>query len=498
MWIVGHGHGLVAASASVAGTALVIDTAGATSADPPIRQLVHLVSVAEITDPLLENQITQIGWTAADALAADHDLTVTELAGNVVPAVQGRRNSETFAIPPGPAGPSGDSVRLALVRMGRNRRPGSPLPDYRLTLAGNLLAWLPTEGLDGDTAQPARPEVVLAQQPVPPATNVVWWRWRRRLLGAEGQETAFTITPERYSAIDRLPDGTFVVDYDGGDGATLRFGDGTFGTLPQRGSVFQVTYRIGGGTRGNVAPDTVTALSPAASALVRAATNPFPAAGGGDAETAQQVRDRAPEQFRARPLRIVKPIDYEQAARGLPWVQAAGTTFHWTGSWLTVFTAADPRASEEVTVDEHTQLFDLLSRRRLAGYESYVLAPHYVSLDLIVTVCAQPDRFKGDVEAAVALRLSAGRLPDGTTGFFHPDRRSFGTPLERSALEAAVQDAAGVDGVVSVRYRWRGALSGFADLPDRLDVAANDILRVDNDPSQPEHGSIRVIVEGGK
>ena len=86
----------------------------------------------------------------------------------------------------------------------------------------------------------------------------------------------------------------------------------------------------------------------------------------------------------------------------------------------------------------------------------------------------------------------------GTTRFFHPDRFTFGTALERSALEAAVQEVPGVSGVLSVLFRRRGVIPSFITLPQALPIARNEILRVDNDPSRPERGSIRVRVKGGK
>ena len=43
----------------------------------------------------------------------------------------------------------------------------------------------------------------------------------------------------------------------------------------------------------------------------------------------------APEAFRAVTYRAVRPEDYAEAAERLPWVQRAGATFRWTGSWLT-------------------------------------------------------------------------------------------------------------------------------------------------------------------
>src|SRR5262249_30977697 len=151
-----------------------------------------------------------------------------------------------------------------------------------------------------------------------------------------------------------------------------------------------------------------------------------------------------------------------------------------------------------ITLEQHLELIDLLNRRRLAGYECYTPDPNYTALDLIVRVCAQHDAFRNNVEAAVLGRLNPGRQPDHTRGFFDPDNFSFGTPLERSALEAAIQRTPGIAGVIAITYRDRHRQRGYLDLPDVLTVGRDRIVRVDNDPNAPEHGSLRVIVEGGK
>src|SRR6202042_759238 len=129
----------------------------------------------------------------------------------------------------------------------------------------------------------------------------------------------------------------------------------------------------GGGSAGNVPADTIVRVEPGQAQPVSAVTNPFAASGGADAEPPPQRRARRPQAFRARRLRAVRPGDYVAAARSEPWVLQAGTTFRWTGSWLTVFTTADPALREDLTIAELQQLSDLLNRRRLAGYESYVL-----------------------------------------------------------------------------------------------------------------------------
>ncbi len=190
--------------------------------------------------------------------------------------------------------------------------------------------------------------------------------------------------------------------------------------------------------------------------------------------------------------------DYQNAAQTLPWVQRAGTAFRWTGSWLTVFTTPDPLDSEALTVPQHIQLIDLLNRYRLAGYESYVSPPRYISLDLRIQVCARPDVFRGDVEAALLVALGASRQRDGQTGFFHVERSTFGVSLERSALEASIQEAYGVAGVVAIQYRQRGITSTYLNLPETVKMPMDAILRLDNNPSLPKRGSLNITVEGGK
>jgi hypothetical protein len=118
-----------------------------------------------------------------------------------------------------------------------------------------------------------------------------------------------------------------------------------------------------------------------------------------------------------------------------------------------------------------------------------VLPPRYVSVDLPITVCGLPSWFGSDVETAVLA---------GLTSFFDHSRWSFGQPLESSALLAAIQDCPGVVGVYAVCYRERGVQLDWASLPETLTFSPDQILRVDNDPSRPEAGSLQVIVEGSK
>ncbi len=424
---------------------------------------------------------------------ADHDLAGTAAAGNLVPAVQGLRCTDTFEIPDPALPPPGPVV----VRAGPGAAGETAPPDYRYCLASGPLAWLAEPAPDQDTPVPAQPEIVLSVTPAGGAATR--WEFKRWLLDAGEAEPAFTLTSEQYSPV-LTSNGVTWYDYDGDGGTTIRFGDGTFGAAPLPGSVAAAVYRAGGGAAGNVPADTILTVVPGQpqGSMIIACTNPFPAAGGANAETIAQVRDRAPRMFRAEPLRVVRAADYVEAARSLPWAAQAGTAFRWTGSWLTVLTSADPAGSEMPTPGQLTALTELLDQRRLAGYESYVLPPRYVSIDLQITVCGLATSFASDVAAAVLARLRPGPLPGGGAGLFDHSLWTFGQPFESSALLAAIQSCPGVAGVYQVSYRQRGAQLDWAPLPQTLTFAADQILRVDDDPSRPEAGSLQVRVEGSK
>ncbi len=115
-----------------------------------------------------------------------------------------------------------------------------------------------------------------------------------------------------------------------------------------------------------------------------------------------------------------------------------------------------------------------------------------------MVVCAHAWALRGEVEAGVLAELGTGRLCDGRSGFFAPGQLRFGSLLERSELEAAIQRAVGVEGVVSIGYRRRGYVPDFVAMPEVVTVGHKEIIRVDNDPNRPDYGSIRLVVEGGK
>lgn len=469
---------------------------------PERRLLVRLVEVTDVEpdgtpmrDRVRNLAITRVRWEEEQALPWEMELTTLTLRGNAVPAVAGRMASSDFTI--GTVGGSPDPV--AVEREGAN---GSIA--YLFTLPDPDALSLCRRGADPRTAVP---ELRLDE---PLGLALREWTWRRSLLGEFGAaagtaaalpfETHYTLEDGTWMTTARFDRGGAViehVDYKRGSGATIRFGDGSFGRMPAPGSRFTARYRVGNGTAFNVAPDSLLwCMHPA----VVAVTNPLAATGGAEPETPADARQLAPEAFRAVAYRAVRPEDYAEAAERVEWVQRAGAAFRWTGSWLSAFVTPDPEDSFTLAADRRVELERWLDRFRQAGRETHVPDPVYANLDLEVTARIEASAYRGEVRESVMQALfGSGGTCGGraTDGFFSPDNFSFGSSLERSALEAAIQRVPGVCAVERVRVRRRG-WTEWADLAAlAFPVAPHEIIRVQNDPRFPERGSLRLVLTGG-
>jgi predicted phage baseplate assembly protein len=243
----------------------------------------------------------------------------------------------------------------------------------------------------------------------------------------------------------------------------------------------------------------------AGSSLIQSVTNPLPpmsgplpAMAGIDPEPVADVKRLAPQAFHSIKLRAVTEQDYAEAAEKVPGVQHARAYFRWTGSWHTVFVSIDPVGRVTLTSELKQALLAQLEAYRMAGYDLEVRPPVYVPLDIAISICVDRNYFRADVQKAVLDALSAGVLPDGTLGFFHPDHFSFGDPLYLSRLYQAIEQVEGVQSAqVTTFQRWGRVDEGELAEGD-IDMGEVEIVRLDNDPSAPEHGRLVLTMLEGK
>jgi hypothetical protein len=473
--------------------------------EPARRHLVFVTGVTEVTDVLMDTDLLLLSWETEHALPWCLKLGVdTTVHGNLVPATAGERTTEYFEV----RGTTPDA-RQAIEREG----PLSAVTGERSVTFLHSLLSTETGGLGrlGKDLREAIPELRVARVVDPDPEVLSDWAWRRTLLSSTPLDEHYTLDDGTWRRVVGFQRATvekdFVhIDYASGDGTTLQFGDGDFGKVPADGLRFRVDYRTGPGSASNVGAGTIhNLLDPSTGAVdlvlaeddvadgIASITNPLPVTDGVDPESLEDVRQLAPEEFRAITHRAVTPEDFCEVAHRLDWVQIAGVRQRWTGSWPTTFVTPDPVAAYALTDDQRAELTDLMDCVRQAGREVFVRDPRFRAIDLEIKICIKPGHLPSSVRDAVLFRLRGDGL---NPGFFGPDAFTFGAPLQRLTLEAIVGAVPGVLAVKDVQIGAR-AIHEMRKMELLYVVPDDQILRLANDPSTPERGSIRVITEGG-
>jgi hypothetical protein len=487
-------------------------TGVAADADPAQRQLVMIdVEPEPTSDPLYSNALLPGGvvqeriagdqplpllhvrWRSADQLARPYCISaklpngqliqnVSVMRGNIVLADHGLAVRETLALDGAVSGPSPFRPHLSYGPLTQQIQPASVQYDS----ATGRIATSRTD-LTGDVTK-AQPAVSLF---VTTATGTALWTPEADLL----ESTPF--------------DAAFVPEIDNDLRAVLRFGDDEYGQSIDGATAIDAIYRIGNGLAGNVGAEALAHVAPdgvfSGVTLVR---NPLSASDGVDPETIDDVRQWAPEAFRAIQFRAVTEADYARTAQLMPQVLSAVATFRWTGSWYTVFIGILPRDPADL-INEAKGLMRLspaltqavaqfLENFRLAGYDLEIRPPQFLALDIELLVCATSDHFRGDVQQAVLAALGNRRLPDGSNGFFAPGQFVFGQQVYLSQIYAAVQRVEGVDSVVITRFTPFGQPDNGELERGVIPVGPWQVARLDNDPNFMERGVLKITMRGGK
>lgn len=474
------------------------ETGSPSDADPTRRHVVRLDRVVatdpgggSLRDPVTNQLVTEITWHPEDALPFPLCLSAATSAGYR------------------------DVVSVA--------RGNLVLADHGVTFEGEALGSVPEPFLFMPRSKEADRCAVLTREPVPPrfrpslskgplthaasaynhansARAALQWDLREvrpsiSLTGINGTETRSWMARR-----DLLNSGAeadeYVVEVDNDGSGTIRFGDDVHGRRPESGTAFTARYRIGNGRAGNIGADSLVHIGLAIPeiTLVR---NPLPAVGGQDPESLQDVRQRAPVAYRVQE-RAVTEADYAEVTERRADVQRAAATFRWTGSWHTVFVTVDREGGAGLSDEFEADIRAHVERYRMAGHDVEVDGPKFVSLEIDLFVCVRPDQFRSDVERELLDVLSNRDLADGRQGLFHPDLWTFGKPVYLSALYGAAHQVTGVESVDVRTFQRQGVPETTGLDSGRLDMAALEIPRLDNDRNFPEHGRLAITLGGGK
>jgi hypothetical protein len=320
-----------------------------------------------------------------------------------------------------------------------------------------------------------------------PQTRRHWRRW----------------TPQPDLLGSRPEDDHVVVEMDNDGSAHLRFGDGELGRQPEAETRFWATYRVGNGPAGNVGAGTLSHLvsrTVSFGGLGLQLTNPLAARGGTPPEPLAEVRLFAPDAARAELQRAITTEDYARLVERAfgDRVQRAAASRRTTGHCDEIRVAVDARGGLEPAPALLAEIGAYLERYRRIGHDVVVMPAAHVPLAVTLEVCVRRGYLRGHVKAALLDVFSSRLRRDGTRGLFHPDNLSFGEGIYLSRLVALAQAVTGVESVRVTQLERLGEGPAGELESGQLPLGPLEIARLDNDPSFPDNGRLRLTMLGGR
>ena len=238
------------------------------------------------------------------------------------------------------------------------------------------------------------------------------------------------------------------------------FGDGIRGMIPPAGSEnIRASYRIGGGVKGNVSANEISAFRTPVAGL-DGVTNHEAAQGGSDGEDLSSALERGPRMLKSME-RAVTPEDFEALAKASS-SSIARTKCLLEENRLSVIVI--PKGDEEKPKPSYG-LLDVVSRY-LAERMPATMSSHDLSVDgpNYVEVSVYADVVPITLEGAALLEK---RITDRLKSYLHPlqggpDGKGWGfaRSVQISDIYALIEGTDGVDHVQTLKIKSDTAISG--------------------------------------
>jgi hypothetical protein len=260
--------------------------------------------------------------------------------------------------------------------------------------------------------------------------------------------------------------------------ASILFGDDTTGQSPSIGDAYTVTYRVGGGTRGNIAegvinaPVLVNSTSGVNTDVDVQATleNTSLATGGRDAESVAQARRYAPLVFKSQDRLVTLP-DYKGFANSF--ASNYGSTGKATATVRRAFSSANiidlfilERASDRqlrrATKEYKRQLLSALEDKKMLTDEVVVVDGLIRTLDLVVTLTVDSKFRRNEANLIQSARNSI-------ESYMNIDNTDFAEPfIPQDLIRVLLEDA------TNIRY------ATVDNVDSAINVGFNEIIQLNN------------------
>jgi hypothetical protein len=480
--------------------------------DKTARQVVQLLdadtAAESVEDPVTGEWFVRINWHESDQLQRRYcfvsqcpDLPpedgISQFHGNLVWVTQGRPHITHFRPEGEPLGISDDTLLEKIDYLHYETVDNQQLLRSKEKSSAEqlpVLARIPHRFLAYQNTQPGGEDRTRAALKVEASGFTDPWDEQSDLIESEAD------------------DAHFIVETDELERSIIYFGNNINGRALPEAAEITCSYQIGRGVDGNIGSDTLRGFDDSASGFpaINQLWNPLDITDGRAPELRDEIIRRVPEAYRARQLRAITLEDYVKRAEELDVVSHAHARYAWAGSWRTVRVSIDLKAGfswdeEKFGIKAH------LDAVRLIGEDLEVREARFVSLDIMLRLCAHSDYWPEDLAHELAVEFSDTYTADGRQGFFHPDLWTFGQTIHASQVIGRALAVTGVERVLLLSTRRWYTVKGPstdvllinpADLInneiDRLEVEPWEIIQVASDPNHLEKGRIQWVIEGGR
>jgi hypothetical protein len=261
----------------------------------------------------------------------------------------------------------------------------------------------------------------------------------------------------------------YQVVYDDNYKATILFGNGIRGVIPPDNSSYIVTYRVGGGSRGNIVSNYINSNITEQGTRTGVVTNTTGATGGADAETAFHAKKYGPLTF-ARQDRVVTLEDYTVFSN--TFISDYGTVGKATavtrkayssGNIIDIYVLekANNLQVQKASPTFKQQLIAALQPKKMVTDEVVVVDGLVRTLDLIVTV-------KVDKNLKPKDQLIKSKVRNAILDFMAVDNREFGETLVVADLNRVIFE------IEEIR------ISSIDNVPNNIKVEFNELIQLNN------------------
>jgi hypothetical protein len=276
----------------------------------------------------------------------------------------------------------------------------------------------------------------------------------------------------------------FVVEYDSNYSATILFGNGKLGQIPDTGLPISVSYRLGGGTGGNIAAGAIDKTVPihvAGHHITSRVQNISRGEGGYDGDTIDDIKLKLPLYIRTQ-SRVVTGSDYKEFCESY-----GSTSFGVVGKAVSVLRNHGCAANviDVYVLAKHggigliassqklkEALSKELAKRKMFTDHVYIRDGEIIPTDIHINIVAKKiyKRNEADIRQRINIRLA---------DFFSLANWEFGQTLTENDMIKRLIDIKEIDHL-DLTFTTAGNLENGTGGTNIITTKFNEIIRPDN------------------